>query len=307
MLLVIDLFEKLPMAETWLRRVRQVQEGHSGSTQCVHGSEHSETSGTVPVQKVHIVMESSSAEDLRITCPGCQCYVQCPRTLDPALLQSPTVIGKEHLLYNEDCGCTFCSMVKEDMRIMHNHMEDYASAVLLSCHCGEDQVRAVRSVSCGSRWWKSEDYAVKKDIIMQVLGEFHLKEEDMTDIFSTVWNARFQRRCEGDAWRSSWSPPLCCWWNPPYSRLQDAVLKLILDESQGIFVAPAWDSDWLKLLKKISVKNLYFDIGSHIFELMDKEIGPVRWGVYFFLLQKKEQISEAKKRRQRREKEKEKM
>ena len=78
-----------------------------------------------------------------------------------------------------------------------------------------------------------------------------------------------------------------------------------MDDFQGVFVAPEWDSDWLKLLLKINKNKVLFAAGSHVFELDNKEIGPVRWGVYFFFLQqKKDQISESMKRRIKREKEK---
>ena len=104
--------------------------------------------------------------------------------------------------------------------------------------------------------WNSEDYAVKKEVIKEVLLEFEVKDEVLTDIFSTVQNARFKKRLEGDAWQQSWGPPLVCWWNPPFSRLADAVMKIILYDAKGVFIAPDWDSDWLKVLLKIAKKEV---------------------------------------------------
>ena len=72
-------------------------------------------------------------------------------------------------------------------------------------------------MSVGRRWWNSEEYAVKKKIIQTILIEFGLFEEQGTETFSTVHNARFKKRLEDDAWRTSWAPLLVCSWNPPYS------------------------------------------------------------------------------------------
>ena len=159
-----------------------------------------------------------------------------------------------------------------------------------------------RAVHAGSSW-NSEEYAVKKDLIVKILAEFDLKEEEMTDVFSSVYNVRFKRRIDGDAWAVSWAPPQMSWWNPPFSRLQDAVVKILVDDAQGVFIAPDWKGDWLSLLLKIAKKRMYWEAGTQVFELDGKDCGPVRWGVHvIFVQQKIPVVTESMKRRRRREK-----
>jgi len=142
--------------------------------------------------------------------------------------------------------------------------------------------------------------------VLEILKSFDLSCEQMTDVFSSVLNARFGKRIDGDAFKVSWAAPQMSWWNPPFSRLQDCVVKVVLDDAQGVFISPDWPSDWLSLLKKMAKSTLYFPAGSKVFELEEKEVGPVRWGVYAFYLQQKDyqkpMVSGSMKRRSRREK-----
>ena len=291
------------MAENWHRQVLSWRSSPGHSTQCVHGSEDGVPDArSAGVQQVTIVKERPSAQDLRDCCPGCQCYLKCRYTSDPGSLEYSTVPGRTFLLFNADCMCVLCYNLKEEMKEMYRNMEEYASSVLVSSQ--EGATSTVRSISV-MKSWKSEEYAVKKQLVDQILTTFGLKEEELIDVFSSVSNARFKRRVEGDAWQLSWAPPQMCWWNPPFSRLQDCVVKVLVDDAQGVFIAPDWKSGWLSLLQKIAKKELFFEPGSDVFELEGRQVGPVRWGVHaFFVQQKNTVMSEAMKRRRRREKEK---
>ena len=83
-------------------------------------------------------------------------------------------------------------------------------------------------------------------------------------------------------------------------------MKVLLEEAQGVFIAPDWASDWLSMRLKVASKRLFFPLGTKVFELEDVEVGPVRWGVHAVLIMKehakKEVMSESMKRRRRREK-----
>ena len=85
------------------------------------------------------------------------------------------------------------------------------------------------------------------------------------------------------------------------------VMKILVEEAQGVFIAPDWASDWLSMVLKLAKKKLFFDVGTKVFELEYCEVGPVRWGVHAFLLVKEiaketEIVSESMRGRQRREK-----
>ena len=83
-------------------------------------------------------------------------------------------------------------------------------------------------------------------------------------------------------------------------------MKILLEEAQGVFIAPDLASDWLSMLLKVASKKLFFPVGTNVLELEDVEVGPVRWGVHAESIMKedvkKEVMSESMKRRRRREK-----
>ena len=119
--------------------------------------------------------------------------------------------------------------------------------------------------------------------MQQILCSFGLAAADMVDVFNNYKNRRFDNFMI-DAWNQSWSPPLWVWLNPPFSKLQDTVMKVIADGARGVMVAPDWSSSWLQVLLQISKKKLYYSVGEEFFELHGNPAGPIRWGIHFVLL-----------------------
>lgn len=193
-------------------------------------------------------------------------------------LEICTIPGKNYLQYLPSCDCKFCLDLKKEMEEYHAELEEVASAVLMSrLKISEVDVRGVSVQQAAIlRPWRSEDYAVRSELVDKILLNFGVESNEFVDVFSTAANARFGKRIVGNARETSWSPPQVSWWNPPFSRLQDCVVKILLDDAQGIFIAPAWKSDWLALLQKLAKKEMFFEAGTEVFELHGVPAGPVR-------------------------------
>ena len=129
------------------------------------------------------------------------------------------------------------------------------------------------------RVWKSEEYAVRFEYVQEILVTFGLTTDAMTDVFNNKENRRFDKFMQ-DAWKCSWAPPLWVWLNPPYSKLQETILKVLADSAQGVAVVPDWKSSWLQVLLKISKQHLYYPEGVKFFELHGEAAGPLKWGVH---------------------------
>ena len=73
--------------------------------------------------------------------------------------------------------------------------------------------------------------------------------------------------------------------NPPYSRLSEAVDKLIMSKIVAIVVVPDWRTeDWWSKLQPYVHKKYYYAKGKLIFELHGEIVPPTRWGVWAYLV-----------------------
>ena len=69
----------------------------------------------------------------------------------------------------------------------------------------------------------------------------------MVDAFAQKCNAQFPRYWTQaqDAFSKDWGRDHL-WINAPFSRMQDVVLKAIMDQAQGIMIVPVWKAhDWV--------------------------------------------------------------
>ena len=70
-----------------------------------------------------------------------------------------------------------------------------------------------------------------------------------------------------DAFLQSWSG-LTLWLNPPFSRLDEVLAKIIRDEAHALLVMPQWElRSWYKLASKLTLEELFFPKYTKVFSL----------------------------------------
>lgn len=136
---------------------------------------------------------------------------------------------------------------------------------------------------------KSEEYTVRVPIMRDILCRLNTCKPEV-DLFSTQKNARCNAwlgpggKAE-DAFAVDWAKLGTIWMNPPYSRLREAVDKLILSKVVGIVVVPDWRTEeWWAKLQPYVHKKYYYKKGSLIFELDGECVPPTHWGVWAYLI-----------------------
>ena len=109
-----------------------------------------------------------------------------------------------------------------------------------------------------SRTYKTEAYAVLPSLKQEILawaGVSGREQQSMVDAFAQKCNAQFPRYWTQaqDAFSKDWGRDHL-WVNAPFSRMQDVVLKAIMDQAQGIMIVPVWKAhDWFWELGEIAL------------------------------------------------------
>ena len=86
-----------------------------------------------------------------------------------------------------------------------------------------------------------------------------------------------------DAFQKGWNYEVqgALWWNPPFSRLDDVVDKIVSDKARGILIAPYWPQEaWYQTALPYVRKKWEWRRGSKLFETLEGPAGPTRWGVW---------------------------
>ena len=122
------------------------------------------------------------------------------------------------------------------------------------------------------------------------------------DCFATKDN----RRCEfyfgegglvSDGLQANWNNAVLLWMNPPYTRLGEAVEKMIAEKAEAVMIMPDWKSEsWWKKLQPFVKKKYFYPIGNQIFELDGKLVDGVRWGVWAYKVDTREHKDDKKDR-----------
>lgn len=95
-----------------------------------------------------------------------------------------------------------------------------------------------------------------------------------------------------DAFSQPWNEDVLMWANPPYSRLDDCVRKILVDQPTMVLVVPDWrNTQWWKDLQPLITRAHYFPKGTAMFQLHGTPVHPVRWGVWAYLIDPHEKFS----------------
>ena len=109
-----------------------------------------------------------------------------------------------------------------------------------------------------SHTYQTEGYAVLPSLKREVLawaGVSERRRQSMVDALARRCNAQFPRYwTQSQNAFSKDSGREYLWINAPFSRLQDFVLKTIMDQAQGIMIVPVWCAhDWFWELGEIAL------------------------------------------------------
>ena len=89
--------------------------------------------------------------------------------------------------------------------------------------------------------WVSHDYAVRKDLVEEIVKKFG-GNVPTVDAFASKENRRFQKFWDTqiNAFRQDWGRERLLWMNPPFETLEEVVNKIIADKALAIIVVPEW-------------------------------------------------------------------
>ena len=99
----------------------------------------------------------------------------------------------------------------------------------------------IKLKSSGLDWqakhWSNETYTVTDEWFKKLVEFSDL--EPTVDAFASKGNNKLQGfwNRSDDAFKQDWSEELL-WMNPPFSKLDQIVQKILLDEAQGILIVP---------------------------------------------------------------------
>jgi len=129
----------------------------------------------------------------------------------------------------------------------------------------------------------SERYRLRPHLLHQVLGMSGLRPE--IDAFSCAdtkncdrfWGPESPDGC--DAFDQRWDQHIL-WFNPPYSKMERVVNKILNDKTHGIVVVPEWTTKtWWQPLQRLVVWRWRLPAGTRAFELFHRPCRPTRWAV----------------------------
>ena len=118
--------------------------------------------------------------------------------------------------------------------------------------------------------WRSERYAVrqpmKNDVVMRSKAG-----EPVVDLFAdpelhlcAKWYGP-GGVCE-NAFMKDWGEEGLCWCNPPFSRLQEVVQKIVDDRAQVILIMPHWTNyQWFEDVQPYVVRKYFYKKGTLFF------------------------------------------
>ena len=115
--------------------------------------------------------------------------------------------------------------------------------------------------------WKTNDYAVKKELVKKIITEFGIEEPEV-DAFATMENRRFPRYWDRrkDAFAQNWSKPRCLWINPPFECLDEVVTKIQVESARAVLIVPEWRKEsWWNRLQPMVVQSMQLTKGTGIF------------------------------------------
>ena len=116
--------------------------------------------------------------------------------------------------------------------------------------------------------WRTDDYAVRNDLVQHVIDHFGGTIPSI-DAFASEKNKRFPRFWDkhADAFAQDWASEGLLWINPPFDALHRVVEKIRKDGALAIVVAPEWKNmSWWKKLKGMAVAEFLFDVKEPLFE-----------------------------------------
>ena len=93
----------------------------------------------------------------------------------------------------------------------------------------------------------TQDYALCAHDVRRVCAHFGV--HPTRDCFASALNAKFVPYWteDDDAFAQNWRTEACCWMNPPWERMEDAVGKLEAECPEAILIAPAFtNTRWLE-------------------------------------------------------------
>ena len=153
----------------------------------------------------------------------------------------------------------------------------------------------------------SEEYAVRNGKMRDIIFRLGCGEPSV-DGFATVENHLFPVWLGPGGYvenslAAQWGEVELLWLNPPYSKLEETIQKVIKEKVRAVMVLPDWRSEsWWKKIQEYVVKKYFYPKGTKMFELGGREVEGVRWGVWAYLVDCKGGQEKRKRQQQQEEK-----
>ena len=154
--------------------------------------------------------------------------------------------------------------------------------------CGDDEWLPRDAPSAGKKpklQGAEERYAVRRPIFNDILTRLGAPEPSVDafadaelHLLSKWWGPGSSTP---DSFAADWSSEELLWCNPPFSRLQDVVDKIIKEEARGILILPHWSNQkYFQDIQKYIVKKFLYPVGTRFFERPDQAVNGIKWPVW---------------------------
>ena len=153
----------------------------------------------------------------------------------------------------------------------------------------ENGISEMVGCSCNGAWRQRKDedecYAVRKPIMKDILFRLQCPPPTVDAFANRALHMCDRWWGEGgeveDAFIMDWGQEQMLWVNPPFSRLNEVIPKLVDEQARGILIMPHWKNQmFFDEVWKIVQKKHYYPRGSRVFETVDGVVGGVKWPVW---------------------------
>ena len=161
--------------------------------------------------------------------------------------------------------------------LMWEHKDGWAW--LTGCHD-----RAPMNIN---RVWITDDYAVRTDLVQEVIDKFGVGTPTI-DTFASDMNTRFPRKWTKtiDAFAQDWSKERLLWINPPFNKIDRVIKKIKEEKAKAIMIVPRWEHQkWWSDLQDIAMDSFVLDHPGGIY-IKDSErlVSRPKWATLAFLV-----------------------
>ena len=156
---------------------------------------------------------------------------------------------------------------------------------IISSADSHQQVPPRRLMDLGGGRKPFESYQVKQPIFRGILSQLGVSEpavdafgEAALHLCQIWWGPEGEKE---DAFQvTDWSEHGLLWCNPPFSRLQEVVCKILRDKARVVLIVPHWPNrSWFKKLRPFVLRKVWIKRGTKLFETTVGDLPGIPWSV----------------------------